>query len=68
MRFRPWMVMVLGVVIWLLGQSWDLAWHEANPGVPGYDPAHALFYAGIAVAVAGVAWWVLALVRRPRAE
>ena len=20
--------------IWFIGQSWDLAWHEANPGVP----------------------------------
>jgi hypothetical protein len=61
---RPWMVVLAGAVIWFIGQSWDLAWHEANPGVPGYDPAHALFYLGIAVAVAGAGWWIVARVRR----
>lgn len=60
------MVVLLGVIVWFVGQSWDLAWHEANPGVAGYDPAHALFYLGIALAVAGAVWWIATFVRRLR--
>lgn len=62
MRVRPWVV--AGVVIWVVGQSWDLRWHDANSGVAGYGPAHALFYAGIAIVVAGAAWWAGSAVRR----
>jgi len=64
MGVRPWMVVVAGVFVWVVGQSWDLRWHAANPGMPGYGPAHLLFYAGIAIVIAGAAWWIGSTVGR----
>ncbi len=62
------MLVAVGVIVWLIGQIWDLNWHAANPGVPGYDPAHALWYLGIALALTGIGWWSATFVRRVRAR
>lgn len=47
----------MGGVLALAGTYWDEGWHTHMGRDSLFSPPHVLLYAGVVVALAGVAWW-----------